>query len=157
MDASDRHRLAAEGFLELGLPREAAEELDAIPSADVADQRVTTLRVETCRALALWGRMESHARLLCRERPDDAYGWINLAYATRRAHSLERALDVLLNAVKRFPQEGTVHFNLACYEAQLGRLDAARIRLAEAIRLQPAYRQMAADDPDLAPLRDGPA
>ncbi len=42
--------------------------------------------------------------------------------------------------------------NLACYECQLGNLDLARRCLAEAFRLKPGCRQMALDDPDLAPL-----
>ena len=157
MHPLERHLQAAEGFLELGLPLEAQAELDAAPCGHAGDLRVTTLRVEVCRALAHWEQMVGHARVFCHERPGDAYGWINLAYATRRAASLEDALAVLTDAVCRFPGEGTIHFNLACYEAQLGSLDAARAHLARAIRLQPAYRQMAAEDPDLAPLRKASA
>ena len=52
----------------------------------------------------------------------------------------------------RFPTCATILYNLACYAAQLGHLHVARNRLAEAIMLDPAFREMALDDPDLTAL-----
>ena len=47
----------------------------------------------------------------------------------------------------------TILYNLACYAAQLGHLDSARARLSEAIKLEPACRELALADPDLVQLR----
>jgi len=43
------------------------------------------------------------------------------------------------------------HFNLACYECQLGNLETTKERLRRAFELEPLYRQRALDD-DLKPL-----
>ena len=50
------------------------------------------------------------------------------------------------------PQDGTIQFNLACYEAQLGELDKARSYLARAIKLDDKFRLMALEDADLEPI-----
>ena len=54
----------------------------------------------------------------------------------------------------RFPDCAAILYNLGCYAAQLGHLQVARNRLAEAVKLEPAYRKLALADPDLATLRD---
>ena len=45
-------------------------------------------------------------------------------------------------------------YNLACCEAQLGRLDAAIAHLGEALADDPRVREWSAGDPDLDPLRE---
>ncbi len=154
MTSFDRHLQAAAGYLELGMPLDAQDELDQIPSESAADWRVCALRVGLYSALERWEPMEAAAARLCRERPDEAQWSISLAYATRRARSLAQALAVLTEAAQRFPAEPIIHYNLACYEARLGNLAGARERLAEAMRLEPACRGMALTDPDLEALRD---
>ena len=79
---------------------------------------------------------------------------ISLAYATRRAQSIEAAKSILLEAVERLPDEPMLHYNLACYECQLGDVEVAKARLAHAFGLEPKCRFMALDDADLAPLWD---
>ena len=152
MTPFDRQLRAAEGFLELGLPREAAEELDAVAASHSTRAEVLGLRVQVCRVLGQWEPMAAAAETLCRLDSGNPQWPISLAYAMRRAHSLGRAKSILLEAVGRFPQEAILHYNLACYEAQLGCLEPARERLREAIRLVPAWREMAAADADLEPL-----
>jgi hypothetical protein len=51
---------------------------------------------------------------------------------------------------------GMVLYNLACTRAGQGRLDDALALLEEAFAVRPVIKQMAADDSDLAPLRDNP-
>lgn len=51
------------------------------------------------------------------------------------------------------PREAVFHFNLACYEAQLGNLDDARVFLETACGLDESFRELAKTDDDLAPLR----
>ena len=46
------------------------------------------------------------------------------------------------------------HYNLACYECQLGELEVAKARLQHAFKLEAKCRLMALDDDDLAPLWD---
>jgi uncharacterized Ntn-hydrolase superfamily protein len=80
--------------------------------------------------------------------------------ALRRAtafHAPGRHLEgaaLLREALERFPDEPTLLYDLACYEAQAGELEPARAHLARSLELEPGYREMAGSDPDLAPLRE---
>lgn len=78
-----------------------------------------------------------------------------LAYALRRAESIEPARQLLLTLVERFPTLAVVHYNLACYECQLGNLDAAKERLKTAFKLDSALRLQALEDADLEALWSG--
>lgn len=69
-------------------------------------------------------------------------GWTDIKLdsgATRRGESIHAAHAILTRAADLHPADPTVQFNLACYEAQMGSLDAK-------------FRLMALDDPDLEPL-----
>lgn len=74
------------------------------------------------------------------------------AYAIRRAESIQAAHGILKEALQRHPDEPAVHYNLGCYACQLGDLPAAKEHLKKAFRLEPKYRVMGLDDPDLQPL-----
>lgn len=152
MDPLTRHLQAAQGYLELGLPLEANEEVEQIVPELKTLSEVLAVRVEIFRALAKWDRMEAVARQLCQRRPDEPQSFVTLAFATRRAVGLQEALAVLATVSSRFPTCATILYNLACYAAQLGHLDSARARLAEAIQLEPVCREMALADADLSPL-----
>ena len=69
-----------------------------------------------------------------------------------------------MRAADLHPTDGTIQFNLACYEAQVGSLDRAKAHLKRATEIDAKFRLMALDDPDLEPLwasmsaeRSGPA
>ena len=84
--------------------------------------------------------------------PAEAQWRISFAYATRRAESIEKAREILLNALDSHPEEPTIHYNLACYECQLGNLSAAKQHLIDATKADQKFKLMALDDPDLEPL-----
>jgi Flp pilus assembly protein TadD len=69
---------------------------------------------------------------------------------------LPQAWAALLPARERFPQEPVIPYNLACYAAQMNRLDEAFEWLRQAVtaagKADP-IRQMATQDPDLEALR----
>ena len=61
---------------------------------------------------------------------------------------------VLDEAAKLFPGDSMIQYNLACYCAQLGQLDAAKEYLDKSYELGDAkqIKRMALDDEDLKPL-----
>ena len=152
MPFHERHLRAAQGYLELGLPLDANEEIENIPPEFKTDAEVLAVRMEIFRALEAWDLMEAVARQLCHRRPDDPHCFLSLAYATRRAIGLQEALAVLAAVANRFPTCAAILFDLACYAAQLGHVDAARARLAEAIKLDKVCARMALANTDLAPM-----
>jgi Flp pilus assembly protein TadD len=152
MTPFERHLSAATGYLELGLPLDAEEELDEIDAELRTDWRVLALRVNIYGELGRWERMREAARHLTIIQPDRPEWVVSLAYATRRAESIEAAEGVLLAAKVRFPEDAAIRYNLACYTAQMGKLPAARNYLREAFRLNPAFRKMAPEDEDLESL-----
>ena len=85
--------------------------------------------------------------------PEEPNWPVALAYAIRRSRGLVFAQEILLQAGDKFPDCGTIQFNLACYAAQLGHLDEARLRLGRAIQLDKGFAAMAKTDPDLETIR----
>lgn len=149
-----RHLQAAVGFLELGMALDANDEIEAIEPARKTCSEVLSVRVEIFHALSKWELMEVVARQLVFQQPDEPQNFISLAFATRRAIGVQEALAVLARVANRFPTCATILYNLACYAAVLGHVEVARKRLAEATKLEPAFRKMALDDSDLSALHD---
>ncbi|MGH8092264.1 MAG: TPR end-of-group domain-containing protein [Chthoniobacterales bacterium] len=86
--------------------------------------------------------------------PRDPGHFVHFAYATRRAKSIQAAHAILKRAEGLHPNDPTIQFNLACYEAQLGNLDEAKVNLERATRIDPKCRLLALADTDLEPLWD---
>jgi Tfp pilus assembly protein PilF len=143
---------AAEGYLELGMPLEANEELEQIEAEQRGHTEVLAVRVSIYSALKKWDLMQTVAKRLALIDPDTAQWTVSWAYATRRAESIEAARLILVNALERLQDVAVFHYNLACYECQLGNLEEAKDRLKRAFQLEPRYRLKALDDEDLEPL-----
>jgi predicted Zn-dependent protease len=141
------------GYLELGMVKEAAAELERVSAAEAQEFDVRVLRALVLQEQKLWTQLAPLAAGLAHEKPSDAGWWIMWAYAVRRADSLAAAEKILLEAEGLHPQEATLQFNLGCYACQNGDLASARARVDRAIALDSHFRAAAANDPDLAPLR----
>lgn len=146
------HLRAAAGYTELGMYLDADAEIEQITPELRHEPEVLAARVAIYTGLKKWELLQTVAARLAAHDPNEAQWSISLAYATRRARSIEAAKAILLEAVERHPTEPMLHYNLACYECQLGDLEVAKARLAHAFKLQPQCRLMALDDEDLEPL-----
>ena len=69
----------------------------------------------------------------------------------------DRAIEVLEGHLSETPDNGGVHYNLACAHARAGRPGVALDHLQRAIELQASFAEYAQTDDDLASLRDDPA
>jgi mannose-6-phosphate isomerase-like protein (cupin superfamily) len=72
------------------------------------------------------------------------------------AGEVERARELLRDAVVRHPGHAALRYNLACAEARLGAPDEALAHLARALELNPELAETARTDADLAAVRDDP-
>lgn len=148
-----RHLSYASGYLGLGMIAEAAAELARVPDTEHRSLEYVALRIALLQEQKNWPALSAVAGELVRRVPTDAAAWITWAYATRRADSLLAAEKILLEAEQHHPLEPTIQFNLGCYACQRGDLAEARTRVKRAKQLDPKFENVAATDPDLAPLR----
>jgi hypothetical protein len=121
-----RHCQAATGYVELGMFLEANAELDKIDPFNRVAPEVLALRIAIYRGLEKWELMQEIAKRLAEFQPDDVQWTISLAYATRRADSIQAAKEILLNAEPKFPEEAAIKYNLACYLCQAGEIQNAK-------------------------------
>jgi len=75
-------------------------------------------------------------------------------HATRRAFSIDVAMEILLNAEVKFPREPAIPYNLACYYCQLGEIEKAKRYLEKAFEIDLNWRVPASEDADLQPIWD---
>jgi tetratricopeptide (TPR) repeat protein len=147
---------AAQGWLELGNPAEAATELAGLPADLGRHPQVLNVRWEICAATRKWAAAVEIADGLIQIDPEDPAGWVHRSYALHELKRTDEARDNLLRVVDKFSLNATMRYNLACYECQLGRLPEAREWLSKAFALGDAreMKPAALRDPDLAPLRN---
>ncbi len=148
----ERPLMAADGYLTLGMPREALREVQNIPPAWRNDSAVLRARIRILLHLRHWRRAEWLAGEGSRIHPRENEFLVQRAFALHQQKRGNEAVEVLLNAPEWLRRTGILHYNLACYEAQLGDLRIARQCIRAAIELNAAFRKNARTDPDLQAL-----
>ena len=98
--------------------------------------------------------MQQIAKRLKEFQPDNVQWTISLAYATRRAYSIDIAMEILLNAEAKFPNEAAIKYNLACYFCKTGDIQSAKNYLKKAFEIDLNWRIAALEDEDLKVLWD---
>lgn len=148
---------AAIGWLELGCHSEAGEEIARIAPEFLDHPDVLEVRWEVCAKSQSWEAALKVAETLVRVMPNRSSGWVHRAYAMRRVRhgGLQLAWSLLRPAVEMFPKEDIIPYNLACYAAQQGRLDAAWDWLQKSMMINgdvKVIQKRALADADLQPL-----
>ena len=158
LEPPDSHHLsAAIGWLGLGNVAEAGAELEKIAPQFRSHPDALAVQFDIHAAGGKWDAAAEIAGTLTQLEPKQPGGWISLAYATRRKKTgggIPQARAILIQAQRTFPKETIIAYNLACYDCQLGDLDAAKAWLDKACTLGNVDRikHMALQDPDLKPL-----
>lgn len=147
------HLSYASGYIELGLFEEAEAELAHVPHDHREKSEFLQVRANLFQEQKRWPELAVIAEQLCTRHSQNVGGWIMWAYATRRFLSLKQAEQILLQAEKLHASEATIQFNLGCYACQQGNLEEAKRRVDRAIEIDPQFRELAAQDPDLIALR----
>ncbi len=155
LDFPDTHHLnGAIGWLELGNPSEASEDLEKINPKWRNHPDVLEVSWQIHAKTNEWEMCINVAQKLTKVAPKLAFGWIHLSFALHELKRTQEAHDSLISVLEQFPDEWLMRYNLACYSCQLGNLQDANRWLAGA-GLKGGVKQvkrMAKDDPDLAPL-----
>lgn len=155
IEAPDIHYLiAAEGWLGLGDLASASDELDQITPALREHPSVLVVRCDIFAEAKNWNSLLQVASTRIRIAPEDPNSWLNCSFALQQMRRIADAFDLLLPTVEKFPKNWMVTYNLACYTAQLGRLNEAWRWLEKTIKIRDPKKLKleALDDPDLEPL-----
>jgi predicted Zn-dependent protease len=144
--------LAAQGYHELGLWREAWRELDGLSGLaqhrpDVLEMRILILINEF-----KWPEALTLSRQLAEAAPQEEGGWVHSAYCLHELGRTREAIQALLSAPASLREKAIFHYNLACYSCVLGQIDAAREALHRSFAMDKRYRDFALADRDLDAL-----
>jgi len=150
------HLEAAEGWLMLGNPSEAHEELENITGESGCHPAVLSMRWQVYAAARWWEAAYIVAKALCDLAPLSPEAWICQANTVRNYKGIVDAWSLLLSVVNKFPKDAIIRYNLACYGAQMGLLEEACGWLVQAFELEESVqlKLAAVYDPDLQPLWD---
>lgn len=142
--------LAAAGWLELGLPEGALEELGRLPASDQNLPEALELKLQAQMDSKAWNAAADLARVLCVRQPANARYFLHAAYCLHETGDTFAARNQLLSGPKALLDMPLFHYNLACYHWTLGEQDRARTHLSRAIAMDASYREAALTDRDLA-------
>lgn len=153
----EKHLTYSLGYLQLGLIEEAREELSALPPDFLASPPALSVRLEIAMASENWDEVIALAPELVGHDATQERPWVAWAYALRERERIAEAQETLLAGARLVPNPSPlVAYNLACYACLLGDLAEAKRLLANVFARDKSWRDVARDDPDLAPLFSSP-
>ena len=132
---------------------DAAMVLEEIEPEDKTRTEVLGARIALYITAKKWDMAAAVASHLVKVEPENEAWWINLAYSVRRSEGIKQAEAILLRAQAIHPKVAMIAFNLACHASVTGRIEEAKERLQDAIKLDKNICGLALDDEDLKPLR----
>ena len=139
----------ANGYLDLGMVKDAKAELDLIDEKDRSNSEVLSMRVRLFSETRNWKKLITLSKQLVELDSDVAFGWVHWAYALRELERIEEAKDVAIRGLGSSPREAVLWFNLACYCSLLGEVEDSSNHLNKAIALEKSFEAESVDDPDL--------
>ena len=152
MEDFQKRILAAQGYHELGLWREAWRELDGLSDEAQYRHEVLEMRILILINEHKWREALALSRQLAEVAPEEEGGWVHSAYCLHELGRTREAIQALLSAPPSLREKAIYHYNFACYSCVLGQIDAAREALLRSFALDKRYRDFARADSDLEPL-----
>lgn len=140
---------AASGWLELGLPDDALEELDALEGDEREDRKVLELKLSAEMAKENWKGGAETAVKLCRMAVDEADFFLSAAFCLHETGETEEARNWLLRGPEVLSEMPVYHYNMACYLWNLEEKERARNHLRKAIEMDESFGDAAKEDRDL--------
>jgi tetratricopeptide (TPR) repeat protein len=87
---------------------------------------------------------------------DNIHVWLALGWCQKRTGRLDKAIEALEEALQINDRQAIVHYNLACYWSLVRNVKFAVRFLEQAFELDPAFRELVADEHDFDPIREHP-
>lgn len=140
---------SADGYLNLDMPDEALEELDALPLVLQEVPDVLHYRIRAMLVKHQWGDALYLSDSVLGSFPDRADFYFMKACALDQGGNPQKAKDVLLETPIFFHDTDIFHLNLARFEAELGNRDTAIEHITRAIEINDQARSIVMGDPTL--------
>lgn len=144
------------GWLELGMPEDALEELKSLGAKERMRRQALEVKLFAEMKSGHWNAGADTGRLLCLREPKEARFFIHAAYCLHETGDTLAARNWLLTGPPTLIEDPLFHYNIACYHAVLGERRQARSHLRRAFSMNGALREMARRDRDLEGLGDLP-
>ena len=140
---------AATGWLELGMPDDALEELSALMGEEKGERRVLELKLAAQMAKGDWSPASETALELCELAVDEPDFFMSAAYCLHEAGRTAEARKCLLRGPGILGDFTVYHYNMACYLWTLGEKVSARAHLDKAVAMDEGFLEAARADRDL--------
>jgi len=162
----------ASGYIELGellvqpdgpvplsaekLLNRALAMLATLPEPTRSTPVAKLLEGEALRASGRWEESLAALRLVAEQEPKRLESWLGMGWCLKRLGRLDEAIAALGQGLAASPREPILLYNLACYHALAGRVQAAIEHLTNAISLDDRYRDLTLAERDFDPIRKDP-
>lgn len=153
MKEAERRIIAAQGYVELGLFKEACEELSPLP-VEMHD-RVDVIEITLLCLMGehRWAEALALATKLCEQEPAEPGGFIHAAFCLHELGRTAEGVDVLLRGPATLRTKSVFYYNMGCYHACLRQFEKSLAYLERAFEMDGDLRHHARKDPDLDCLR----
>ena len=141
---------AASGWIELGMPDDALEELKGLEGDAAEDLPGLELRLAAQMAKEDWKGGAKTARILCEKAVDVPDYFISVAFCLHEIGDTDEARNWLLRGPDELQELPVYHYNMACYLWNLGEPERAKNHLGKAVEMDDSFLEAAKDDRDLA-------
>ena len=162
----------AAGYIELGellvdqdrplpasgqrLLHRALDLLSLLPEPTRSAAMAKLLEGEALRALGRWEESLLALGAVADQEPLRVEAWLGMGWCLKRLGRLDDAIATLDRGVAALPGEPILLYNLACYHALAGRVQAAIENLTRAISIDSRFRDLTSAEPDFDPIRQDP-
>jgi len=146
----------AEGYLELGMPQYALDNLDRLGGDENLGPRGLFLRGEALKELQRYQEALSTLKRAAEAMPGVVHVLLSLAWCYKRTERVDAAIESMEQALEMEPERALLHYNLACYLSLAGNKARALVHLSRAFELESEYRALVDGEPDFDPIRSDP-
>lgn len=147
---SRRALQAAHGYHDLDMVEDAWKSLRTLSTAERENPAALEIEAILWLKEKNWTKAMEISQRLCASDPMACAGYIHQAYCLHEMGQTAEARQTLLDGPAALRDVAIFHYNMGCYQAQLGDLDDARRFLRKAFEMDPALSNLAKRDPDLA-------
>lgn len=133
----------------IGMLAELPEPTRSLPPAKL-------LEGEALRALGRWEESLAALRMAAENEPQRLEAWLGMGWCLKRLGRLDEAIAALDQGLAASPREPILLYNLSCYHALAGRVQASIEHLTKAIAIDARFRDLTGAEPDFDPIRKDP-